>query len=226
MPYGAHALVAFGGALAEKAAGDEIWQCGIRVLPPGGLFTVAQQNAYLASIKTPLQNWWFATANGMRNDATLAWIKCNQIKANGGYLYNVTSRTDYTTPVAGGGGAAGVPAFLSICFSWQTQLQRGLNAKGRIYPPTVGGYTPPGSLVPTATVTAMVASAKALLTVIANTAAADPAVRVVPVIAGPGRPDFEPAPEPITGVRVGNVYDEQRRRKNAVPETYTAAAWP
>lgn len=226
MGYGVHALVAFGGTLAEKGSGDEIWQCGIRVLPPGNLFTPAQQNAYLASISTPLKNWWLATANGMRNDANLLWIKCNQIQDNGHYLYPTTSRVDFPPPVPGGGGAPSLPAFISVAFSWTTALNRGLNSRGRIYPPNLGTFSGSGSLVPAATVAQALTSAKALLTVIANTAAADPAVRVVPVIAGPGRPGFDPAPQPITGVRIGNVYDVQRRRKNAVPETYSVSTWP
>lgn len=218
MAYRPHTLVAFGGALTEVSSRDEIWECTMRVIAPGGstLPLGGAAEGYMNEIAAPLAAWFSDTDNHMADGSTLAWLKVNNIGADGKYSDSGTNVHDYNPVVAAGVGQS-VPSFLSLALSWTTARTRPPGAFGRIYPPN---YTYPatGSAVSAAYQAMARDTAVALLDVIRNCGGD---LQALPVIASRANATNTE----INGVRVGNVYDYQSRRKNAVRETYAAQAW-
>lgn len=217
MAYKAHTLIAFGGSLSEVTTGDEIWECTIRAISPGGSeLPLSDPGGYMDQIAGDLASWFSDSDNNMANGTTLAWLKVNNIGPDGRYSGGATNVHDYTPAIEAGVGQS-VPSFCSLAFSWTTNRKRPPGAFGRIYPPN---YTYPciGSAISGVYQAKALATAVALLDVIR---ACSHDLQAIPVIAS----RVNATNTEITGVRVGNVYDYQSRRKNAVRETYTAQAW-
>jgi len=147
-------------------------------------------------------------------------VKCNNIAPDGTYVDPVTHIRDVSTS-AQPAGTPRVPDILSLCISWSTGLARGRASKGRIYLPVYGlNATDAGRMDITPTdQNNFITFGQALLDAFSNSAGIAP---VVPVIAS----KLDGSIHPITGVRVGNIIDVQRRRKNALTETYVSGTWP
>lgn len=222
--YHPHTLVTFGGVLNTAAADHEIWQCGVRVMKPGNPGSpLDDHDAYIASIKAPLATWFAdATNPQFPSLATLVWLKANPIKEDGSYADPVTHLWDYPTPVAGGmtNTTGLVPDILCVCLSWQTAKairHHQYATHGRIYPPNYGENGVAGQMRLMTGYAGMWATrGAALLTILKGTT-----VPAIPVIASGHSGEYEH----ITGCRVGDVYDVQRRRKSALREVYSAVAF-
>lgn len=219
-----HALVAFGGRLNTAAAGadQEIWQCGVRVTnSAGGALT--DPNAYMLAITPTLAQWFQAVdPPNFPNTAALDWVKVNNIGTNGKYSDpGAVNLVDYP------GGRPGANAFpnqspdiLCLALSWGTAkaVRRGSYAShGRIYPPNYLLSTGGLMRVPTSTASIWRDKGKALLALLA----VGP-FNAIPVVASGHNGEIEP----ITSVRVGDVLDVQRRRKDALRENYAVANFP
>lgn len=218
--YAAHTLVAFGGILNTGADVGEIWQCGIRVTDVVGGGPLADHDAYLAGIQAALSTWFSAAGTvGLPSTSNLMWIKANGIAPNGKYSSDTTHVYDYPAAVAGGD--VNVANFktdiISLVLSWTTAKARGKSHAGRIYLPNYSVDTQhPGSVrTLEGTAAAWAQKGKTLLGVLANGA-----VHAVPIVASSAGPTAQ-----ITGVRVGDVMDVQRRRKDAYKEVYSAVAF-
>lgn len=226
MAYDPHTLVTFGGTLTEVSGQDEIWQCGVRgVNMPGDGPVGAGQLADLVeaiAIKVDttqnLLGWYQTVAYHQSATALLKWVKAVNIGPDGKYSSDPHTYT-YTTPGTGGGGGA-VPSFLSVCYSWTTARNYGRKLRnGRIYPPNfAASVVAGGATISEPTQAQLLEGAGVLLSALARSA--DEYNFVPCVVSSQG------GHEPITGVRVGNVFDVHRSRKDAVRETYEAAVWP
>lgn len=218
MAYAPHTLVAFGGALTELASNDEIWECTIRVYSPGGSkLPLSDPAGYMGQIATPLGTWFALAASGMQSVASLAYLKVNNIGADGKYSDPTTNVHDYTTPVTGGVVGQQAPSFLSCAMAWTTNRTRPPGAYGRIYPPNFS-YGFAGAKISATDQGKVVTAGKNLLGVLRNCAGS---LGAIPIIASKANATNTE----ITGVRCSNVYDVQRRRKNAALVTYSASAW-
>jgi len=224
--YPQHLLFVFGGNLKCVAANDEIWECTIRGFPgsTGGPANMTNWqdldlDAYLTAAATTMAAWFADADSVLCEDANLRYLKCNAIGTNGKYLDQTTTHQhDFGSPVAGASPGE-VPSYLSICMSWQTALVRGLASKGRIYPPNYC-YDPDGAGITSADAGAIADSGVALLNAIQLSAGMNGGV-FSPAVVSSQQQKWQY----ITGVRVGNIYDEQRRRRNAVPETYVSRSF-
>jgi hypothetical protein len=221
--YHPHTLVTFGGTLNVAQPDHEIWQCGVRVMKPGNPGApLDDHDAYLASINAGLATWFgIQDAPSIPNAARLEWVKANPIQADGTYSDDVTHLYDYPAPVPGGmQNPTVVPDILCVCLSWQTRkaIRRHQYAThGRIYPPNYGVYGQAGAMrLNAGQSAAWAARGAALLTILAGTT-----VPAIPVIASGHGGEYEH----ITGCRVGDVYNVQRRRKSAVAEVYSGVAF-
>ena len=220
MAYKQHHRVTFGGELSEYSptAPDEIWACNVNVT--GRNAESFDEEAYLDAIVPHLSAWFASPEARMSNLATLTYVKCNQIDPDGKYSdTGHTHRRDITPKVQGAAGPVD-PDIISIALSWTTGVARGPGAHGRIYPPnaTVG---PSGKMTVTpADAQTLATGAKNLLTLLGNADNDGPSL--FPVIAS----KVNATNTTITGVKVGNVKDVQRRRKSAMHEVYTYLAAP
>jgi hypothetical protein len=232
MAYSPHTLVAFGGPLTTLSPGDQ-WQCGVRVrmLDPDGISWrggAVDPAAYMAAIQAALLAWFKTAAVttagsenlGMRNDATLAWLKVNNIDAAGHYASNVSHRFDYAAAQTGVIVANALPPFVTAAVSWLTAIQRGPGHRGRVYLPLgLASLHNTGQMTVTEQ-TQCNGTGKRLLDVLKNFT--DTSGTAVPVVAS----GINGATNTITGIATGNVYDVQRRRKEQIPETYVSRTYP
>lgn len=219
MAYEPHTYVTFSGTLSEQTSQDEIWQIGIRGFnPTGGKSPVAASELQnlVDAIFADIGDWYSANDGDIFGGAFLREIKAVNIGADG--KYSSQPRTHAVNLGGGRGDTPGLPTFNSIVYSWTTGVRTGKAAHGRVYPPNFWLKFQPGL---------------ATLQVASQATALTQAARLLNVVSQSG-PQFVFRPyvvsssgvsRAITGVRVGNVIDVQRRRKNAVPETYTSAAW-
>lgn len=224
--YSPHMLMAFGGKLDTGQTPAEIWQCGIRFECRSGTSTpyVPDPQAFVDALADPLSNWFKGVNNPNRIavGVTLEWIKCNPILPDGHYRDPVTYQHDYD-PVLAGVANASIPNILGSRISWTTAKKRGPGSRGGVYLPAWGLQTAfVGSMRMAAGEPAvMLASGKELLGV---TSAAGGALdlEIAPVIAS----RVSGTNVDVTGLRVGDVLDVQRRRKDALTEAYVADVWP
>lgn len=230
LTYAPHTLVAFGGNINGGPPGGDVWQCGIRVVEgtvaPDGSASgapLATPVAYMSDLQATLRTWFTTAVTGVgcAGGATLAWLKVNNIGSDGKYSNpSTTNRYDYATPGTGPVSTAGQCPMITLAYTFTSLRARGPGSKGRIYLPL---NIPAQYSSQLGTVANYVTHAKNLLAAIARpVGAASAANGVFPVIAsGRNATNFQ-----INGVRVGNVMDVQRRRKNAITETYTSSTYP
>lgn len=219
MAWTPHTYVTFGGTIGEVTNTDEIWQCGVRVVDVHGggsgvPFTPAHASDYADQLagdgSIPLTQWFSAAHTLIPGTALMKWIKVATIGPDGDYSAAPIMRS----VSAAGGGQAKTPMFMSVALSFRTSVVFGHKLKfGRVYPPNSGvAFVPGTSVISSADQDSLVLSAKELINAI-NVTDPDYAAeaRVFSRQGGSSK---------IVSVRVGNIYDVQRRRKNAVRETY------
>lgn len=220
MPYQPHTLITCGGKLYETGTLDEIWQVGVRGFNQGGgpvgqgqLQALATHVATGDSGNTGLAKWFTDSVSHIGNATQLNWVKCVNIGANGDYT-GAPAIYQFGTPVLGGS-AADAPSFCCVALSWTTGKSFGRARGGRIYPPNFGATRSSGAQITSSVQADLVQSALEFLSAVD--------------VSG-DQYDFNPSvvsasgvSNPITGVRVGNIYDTQRKRKDATRETYVSS---
>lgn len=218
MAYPPHALCQFGGKLDLHAAGDrgEIWSCGVRLKSAAGGFLDDPET--FIDVQVPrIKAWFVANTSTMRTDASLEYVKINNIGADGHYTGGTTTERHFT-PVFGAGHSATYPSYLTVAWSWTTGISRGLAHAGRVFPPNGFVYSG-GSAITSGDRNEHAAAARALI--LACNGTLPETEGAVPVVVSGLRGG---AIHDITGVRVGDVVDVQRKRRNASAETYAALA--
>lgn len=217
MAYSPHVYAAWGGTLLN----GDIWQNGIRLMTATGQLPEADVDQYMEAMAPALSTWFASGGAHHAPSAAMSYLKLNNIGADGKYPPGAPTHQHDFDPVVNGGGAGAGAAILSVCLSFKTAKQRGTGANGRIYPPNYAATAAATGKVSAAIIADLVTAASALLDAVSlyqNPAAVG---RLIPVIAS--RKDASLTR--ITSVRVGDEFDVQRRRKNAVPETYASEAW-
>ncbi len=205
--------------MSEQVGQDEIWQCGVRC----SFEEPFDEELYVTEVAANVAAWYSSAEAQHHPNTRLLWIKAARIAASGKYptpTYHAPEAL-YADAVGGGGVSTGLPSFCCLAYSWlSSDHRRGPASHGRIYPPNFGIASPAGSShVNAATTDLLVTAAKRLLTAIQNGDGTQ--------ITSPGIfSNVGAAASVITSVRVGNVLDTQRRRKNAAAEIYSAGAFP
>lgn len=204
--------------------GLEEWSTGFYLGKAGGDAEDPQGWAELVAAK------WTTLWNGGGSTMFPSTYKTLQIKVS---QMNTDGTTDldaidyYTYPSAiSGGGTAIFPAQITLAVTMTSQIQRGLAAKGRMYlPSTTFGIDPATGKLTSGTMTAIGNTMKTFydgLNVLGTDklilASHGHAVKTGGVITS-----YTGALNAlVTGCRIGDVYDTQRRRRDDLIETYTA----
>lgn len=157
-------------------------------------------------------------STGIAQYNTLEWIKLSLIGIDG-KLIGDAKIYDLATPAVGPGPSSMAPQN-SIVVTLDTIARRGLASKGRFFLPA--GYadvaTTTARLSP-ASVTALVTRMQTYLNAVNAVTSTSGERTYVSVASGIGAGVIRVA----TGLRVGNLVDTQRRRRNRLTETYTDA---
>lgn len=220
MAYAPHTRVSFGGSLENGTVFDEIWNCNVNVITPDiGGGPLENPIDYLAEIAPNLAVWFGAAASNISSRARLEYVKANSIGANGKYSDALNSNQfDFDTFTIGHIDPIW-PGIISIVTSWRTSATRGPGSKGRVYLPNGTVGTAINLILDAGSQASYVTAGKNLLTVLRNNGGDNEALPVVASgVAATNRA--------IVAVAVGSVIDVQRRRKNALTETYVQSDWP
>ncbi len=166
---------------------------------------------------------FFASTQYISNAVSVLWVKFNRIGSDGRYVDQVRTHvrflagTSGSTGIIRGTSTVGVPTFLSACATTTTVRQRGPGSKGRLYLPQCTAPVESNGRYAETTTGALASQVANFLELLGNEEGTDVTAIAPAVVSNVGSPG---PMERITGVRVGNVPDVQRRRKNAMVEAY------
>lgn len=208
MPLAVDSLkITFGGGLP----GNEIWQCGLWVIPGSLPGTQTQLQAYSDNLIPFFTTWWSSTGiNTLRsagvtlNSLSTYRYLAGQTKANG--------VAHSTIALAANAQSQAMPNQAALVCSLRT-ISPARNARGRFYIPCTAGGNLVGNNLAAATTNAVATACAALLQSING----GPAPSTDSVVAGTSG-------SRVTRVIVDSVVDTQRRRRNKTLPTTVGVA--
>ena len=215
----------WGGVIGSAVAPIDVWQCGVKFAPVGAGEPAPSPGAFESvaeSISTRLVAYHSAPSSLVNTGAILTHFKLAQLGTSGHY---VTDPFEYTTPnTNGGGGSLGAPQ-LAMVVSLRSGSTLGRANYGRYYLP----WTAVNLSSLTAKLTAgqaaalvndsvdMLSDVQGLLQSVGGLAA--PLRLSIMSSEGAGTSRL------VENLRVGDVVDTQRRRRNKIRESYEVAAY-
>lgn len=200
-----------------KLCTTETWSCSLHVLG------VADTAFIEANLTWALTQWFQRSESAINKWATLDFYKYNAVQSvinpktgrlTERYLDPANSRTVFLSVLPSAGMVAGAPQ-LSLAVTTVTAATRGRASKGRFYPPTafVDARTLETGQLINGMASSCATSAAQLITDING--AVGGSVVIYSQVGGTTRQ--------VTGVRVGQVQDTQRRRRRSIPELPVSA---
>jgi hypothetical protein len=198
--------------------GAEIWSTGFYMGTPGGDAPIPSESS-AAAIKAAWQTFFTATGTSISYLWKTEGIKIAHLDKVTAKTVDVPVTSYYTTAIAGQNAGTGYPPQVSVVATLLADNGKGYGGKGRMYLPGVAaGLDGTGHIAPGVNATLATGMANFFAAVNGSTDAPG-----ILVNASQGA-DREVASgrvnRPVTHIRVGNVYDTQRRRRNALTEVY------
>jgi len=222
MGYPAHwTRWSFGGALFT----DETWTVNLTMGTPGGAgvvpggddqwWTFCDENIQKAY--DAFRIFWLTPQSMATAGASFTWAKAAVLGPSGLYVGN-RAPAYVEGPTTAGLGVE-MPPQVALCFTNLTDIARGPGHNGRIYIPAGSRNSPAISSTGHITyggITIWLTAYKALLEAMnrftLGGSLASPRVSVTSRVTG--------LSTPVTKVRIGDVYDTQRRRRESIEEHY------
>lgn len=209
-----HILYQFTGTMP----GGEIWSCGLRTA--AATVTLSDLASYAAAVSGAFAGMWDATASFHAfNSAGVVYRECiarlisvaglTLLQASGGVVNHPGNAPGQTAPNQ-----------TALVATLRTSAA-GRRGKGRMYLPFVAPqFGTADDRVPSSAITPLATALASMITTINTVAigATGPFPIVVQSRAG------TPSAPPVTAIAVGDVVDTQRRRRDALRETYTVLA--
>lgn len=192
-----------------KLPGGEGWSNGFRFAVTSGAVVVDQTalTAYAAALQT------FYTSTIISSGVKLSFMKMNPIGVDGKYDFQTTQQTLFAD-LPGGGSLSDNPHQDTIAVTWTTGYSMGLARQGRFYLPIPAVANQAGTGLIT---TAAADDIKAKATTLMNSLNAVVSNLDLAIFS---RKQGAPTHRAVTGVRVGLVWDTQRRRRRKLLESY------
>lgn len=210
--------------LGTMMSGLEEWSTGFFMgNTSGGDVGQAPTEADAEAIALAWETFFEASTSGFSGNFKTVGCKISLVSTNGQSDPANTAYYYFPTAISGGSGGAWFPPQIALVATLTTDRVRGYASKGRMFLPGINfPIDATGHMSPTeqnnirTNLVTFLNAANANITqdyeVVVNSA----------LSAGiPGHPALV---EPVTGVRVGNVYDTQRRRRNQLAEMYVSGA--
>lgn len=207
----------------DMFTGAEIWSTGFRIGQEGdegGNFDVNE--AWVDGLKTLWQNVFAGATQNFSGAFRTLGIKAGVVLPTGLMDLTTIYTSTYATPISGGSSNPSYPPQIATVAQLRAASPVGLGAKGRMYLP--GFCAPIGSTGHiSGSATSQLANDLRSMFDAAETAANSPGYVINASQGRPGVPGTPPVHRRVTSVRVGDVYDTQRRRRNALTEAYAVA---
>lgn len=157
-------------------------------------------------LETAAEDWWALVKDRYGAGVAFFGSRFSWVGVDG---KTVETKERIISPSIGIASGASYPTEVAVCVSLQT-AGAGRSARGRLYwpnPTVLGGTT--GGRISSTFRDDMCAAAQGYLTATVDGA-------LFPIVASPRKP----SQQPVTAVRVGDVFDSQRRRRDRIPEAY------
>jgi hypothetical protein len=226
MVYPQHWLFQWGGTIGPSATDSfDVWTNSIRMASVGPLVGEPQfsDTQVMSALKQKLQTAFATSVNstglGYSNATWLRWVKFNKIGPDGRYASgSVTNVLDVSPTVSGSGSPVAWIPQVALAISFMTPVSRGLAKSGRVFLPMPATGPTSGTMrLDSAYRSALATNWGNFLHSLADLPGIDLSALKPSVVSGVR----EGARQPITGVRVGDVYDTVRSRRNAIQEGYS-----
>lgn len=220
MPTYAHKFVKV--TLSGKMmGGSEEWQTGFHCSPLTQDASAPTQ-AYADAVRDAWIPFFTAFGNGFSSAYTFEQVKLAMIGTNGKYDGTDPVISTPTTTVNGGSSGNPLPPQLALVATLVAGSGKGLAGKGRMYLPGIKFGVDGGGHITQSDCQGIANGLKTFFdTINASTSRPGPVANVSgghAKLGGVGARNV-----PVNGVRVGNVYDTQRRRRSSLQETYSTA---
>lgn len=222
MPYTSpHMLLQWTGLFTQGGGSSvaDMFTGSLRFIGPG--VAASDNQATCDALATALGDWWGTQGNFIGSYAKLGYVKWNRIGVDGHYV-NQSMTQEHTYSSFPQGSQSNIyPLQVAWAATYTTTLARGRASKGRTFFPTAVPVSNADQMRVSAGNCATFVSSVRQLVLDLNGAAQTSGGTVVAAICsnlGGG------VSSPITGARVGNRLDIQRRRDNNSEETYSSMA--
>jgi len=200
-------------------SGSEIWSTGFYMgFETQDAGTPTNQGA--ADIGTRFANFFSLTANRISTQYTFSQCKITMLNEDGRTMADSAVYWSPPATVLGGSATNVLPPQCALAVTLNNSLPRGLATKGRMYLPGVAIGVNASGKVDTLTAGTIADNIKSFFDDIVLDADTPGNV----VLASVGRPPLNTggAIRNVTTIKVGDVIDTQRRRRNGLQETYVA----
>lgn len=217
----AHVKVTIFGSSCD---GAEEWSTGFRMgqeESSGGNFGVNQ--AWLESLLPAWQAYFTDPVMAFSASFKTLGMKASIILPTGKTDLDNIATAPYATPISGGKETGMFPPQVALVAQLAAASPLGLGAKGRMYLPGVSANIGLNGQLFSADTTRHANALRDFLDV-AESGAGSPGYVINASKGRPGVPFAPPVHRRVTSIRVGSVYDTQRRRRNGLQEQYAAAA--
>lgn len=206
--------------------GGEIWQTGFHV----GRLTADADTPTQAFVDAVRDAWvpiWSSNTGPYCYAYQFTGVKAVLLETDGKYGANQPVESFPVAAVAGGYPGAPLPPQVALVATLIGGSGKGTGGKGRMYLPGVSWPIDTTGHIVTANAQRVATDLAAFFnTIDSNINSPGHVVNASKghkVLGEPTPIYVNPRNVPVNGVRVGNVYDTQRRRRNALHETYSAA---
>lgn len=221
MPYqNAHVKISIFGTSCD---GGEEWSTGFRMGQEGdGGGNFAIPAGFVDSVAAAWQTFFTTATTGINLTWKTVGVKAAIILPDGKTDLANISTYSYPAPIVGGRAGSPFPPQVSLVAQLAAASPVGLGSKGRMYLP---GIAHPVNTNGHISVTEGQNVANNLRTFLdaCETAPNSPGYVINASQGRPGVPFTAPVNRRVTQVRVGSVYDTQRRRRNGLQEQYWGA---
>ncbi len=226
-----HLKVVFGGSIEGEGKADE-WSCGLSMTVPSNIWEGGvMDQPKMDDVHADVVKYWTAIRSKFPVGVRLVYVKANIIGSDGFYVDKAqTWRKDVEPAMPGSGSSASLPWQTALVVSTRTAVSRGPGSKGRWFlpVPSTAILTNSGNIDTTTKNVIGQASAQ-FVADLNNWPGLDwaqgPGSPVVAIVSDGGK-SAVPIARAVTGVRVGDRLDTQRRRANDTLEVYTPFALP
>ena len=171
-------------------------------------------------IKTAWQTFFTTASSKVGSNWKTDTIKLAQWTAAGATMPENIIYSTYGTPISGASSSPALPAQISLVCTLQSSLIRGLASKGRMYLPGTTATVDATGKMTSADVLAIKNNLVTFFNAV-NTAGGA-AGQVILASKGRVSPAAAGVNKEVTIVKVGDVLDTQRRRRNGFTEVYTS----
>lgn len=209
--------------MGEMFGGTELWTTSFAIgADGGGDIEVMPTDAEAQAISDAWNAIWTPVANGFSSQFKFVGVKVSHIIPDGTSDPGFSKYHYRPVPVAGGAGPTNPPQ-CALVATLQTTIARGRGSKGRMFLPGVGFSVGADGKITAAQATTLAGQIKSFLDAV-NSSANVPGRVVVNSEEVTGVPFKASMQNPVASVKVGTVYDTQRRRRNNLVEAYSLAA--